>query len=234
MKIDIIFIVGTIVKTILVVYAGGMQDYFLMEIFNGLPFHQTVYGISLFFFEYMLYSFSFFGDAIQYITNGGIYVLVREKSRRSMVIGIIKNVMTKLFFMKLYEVICFLIINRMLGNNCLLGGYKDFIFSFSKDYIIFCILLLNQLWIELYFNSFRAVIISSFYFIISIIVGNCVFDYCNSEFLYCLFFLNLAYDSRYDLIKNGGVCMIVVMLVSAIFNAYLINRFDRKDLLWGE
>lgn len=230
MKNNFIFLIGIVIKNILLLFENPDAIHF-PQMLRGINFQCTAYQVALQFFEFMLYSYFFYGEVSRYITNGGLYTLIRERSRKRMVIRIMGELGQKLLFLKLFDLLsyyCFCFIIQECKFSVLL---TQVCFSFVRNYIVFYVLMSIQIWLELWFDSQVSILVSGIYFIVTIMIGNymylCSFPYWGYGFL----FVNLAFDARYDHIDHGVYLLYCVIFISIMINYILLQKMKKKDFI---
>lgn len=230
MKNNFIFLIGIVIKNILLLFENPDAIHF-PQMLRGIDFQCTAYQVALQFFEFMLYSYFFYGEASRYITNGGLYTLIRERSRKRMVIRIMGELGQKLLFLKLFDLLsyyCFCFIIQECKFSVLL---TQVCFSFVRNYIVFYVLLNMQIWIELWFNSQVSILASGKYFISAIMIGSYMYLWSIPRWIYIFLFINLAFDARYDRIDYGAYLLCFVIFISIIINYILLQKTKKKDFM---
>lgn len=230
MKNNFIFLIGIVIKNILLLLENPDAIHF-PQMLRGIDFQCTAYQVALQFFEFMLYSYFFYGEASRYITNGGLYTLIRERSRKRMVIKIMRQLGQKLLYIKLFDLLSYCCFCFIVSGCKVSVPLTQICCSFVRNYIVFFVLLNMQIWIELWFNSQVSILASGIYFISAIMIGSYMYLWSIPRWIYIFLFINLAFDARYDRIDYGAYLLCFVIFISIIINYILLQKTKKKDFM---
>lgn len=209
-------------------------DLDVINLYNGVDFESKLIFILINFLMLACYCLYIYNEFETYIYEYGIYIVVREHSRKKILGRLIVKLLLYIFlieFIKIFIYICFMLILR---GGITISSPLETLKMVSIYLGIYILMLLIQMMLELYFTGKVALIAVLGYYLFNIGLGSMI--YRTKSLINICLVPNLAMKFRLDILMkdyNLSYLNILTFLISLIFITLLVSRhlFVKKDIL---
>ena len=200
-------------------------------IYEQPDFYANYYTIMLYFLDFAIYAFVFYTSFIRYIKKQALIIAIKYKSRKILMRYILFQVMGKVFVIKFFEFILLSSLSYLLYNNVVINNWSILLKSILLNILIYFLLIVIQMWIEIYINAKIALLSILSYYLFSIVLGILLYENQANNIWYLILMPNLAYNKRFIFCQSDYPSIIAVTIIFTAINILLIKRFEKKDLI---
>lgn len=207
----------------------------ITDIYNGVFFQGRPYFYICYFLNFFIYVFYFFRFSEEYISEHGIYVVTRTKSRKILYIKLRNQILKKICQIEFLRIAAGILTVLMIHQRFPAIKINEFFYFFLANFFCMTLFITIQMLLECFFSETTAIlsVIAGFFSLCTIGGSSIVQPNYKLNFL---FFPNLMMKHRIDSVDGFGFTQqifAIIFLGFIIFTIYHIGKsfFLKKDFI---
>lgn len=209
-------------------------DLDVINLYNGVGFESKLIFILINFLMLACYCLYIYNEFETYIYEYGVYIVVREHSRKKILSRLIVKLLSYILFIESIKILSYIFFMLILRGGITISSPLETLKVVTIHLGVYILILLIQMMLELYFTGKVALIAVLSYYLFNVGLGSML--YKTKSFINICLLPNLAMKFRIDILMKDyslSYLNILIFLISLIFITGVIfqHLFVKKDIL---